>query len=115
MLLAGLVLARSMQVKILLSARASGLRRAIGTMNFVSTSAIKWLVAYSEQLGIDAPNGDECEQILALAGIAAHASERTAAPVACWLAAKTGLTADEARELALRIVVPDSDVEEDSM
>src|ERR1022692_3006640 len=115
MLPAGLVLARSMYVRVLLSARASGLRRAIGTMNFVSTSAIAWLVAYSEQLGIDAPTDDECDHILSLAGIAAHASERTAAPVACWLAAKEGLSADKGRGVGARIVVPDSDVEEDSM
>jgi hypothetical protein len=83
-------------------------------MNFVSTSANEWLIAYSEQLGIDAPNEDERDQILALAAIAAHASERTAAPVACWLAAKAGLGAAEARALALRIVGPDSEPEQHS-
>jgi hypothetical protein len=83
-------------------------------MNFVSTSANEWLIAYSEQLGIDAPNEDECDQILALAAIAAHASERTAAPVACWLAAKAGLGAVEARALALRIGLPDSEPEQHS-
>jgi hypothetical protein len=78
-------------------------------MTRMSTSAPEWIAAFAGQLGIDAPSDDECADILALAGTAAHNSERTAAPVACWMAAKAGLAANEARELALRLVVPDSD------
>ena len=77
-------------------------------MTFMATSAIEWISAYAEQLRVDVPSQDEIDQILELAGTAAHASERTAAPVACWLAARAGLGADEARELALLIEVPDS-------
>jgi hypothetical protein len=66
----------------------------------MSMTAAQWLAAYSELLGTDAPNEDEVNRILALAGVAAHASERTAAPVACWLAARAGLDLDEARALA---------------
>jgi len=66
----------------------------------MTTSAMEWLSAYSEALGIDAPSEEEVNQILALAGIAAHASERTAAPVACWLAARAGLEPAAARSLA---------------
>lgn len=75
-------------------------------MNAVSTTAVEWLRAYAQQLGIDAPDEEECDHILALAGTAAHASERTAAPVACWLAAMAGLDAAQANELALRVIVP---------
>ena len=75
----------------------------------MSTLGAVWLAAFAEQLGIEAPSEAEVGDILAFAGTAAHASERTAAPVACWLAARTGLTASEARELALGVVVPDSD------
>ena len=71
-------------------------------------SVAEWLAAYAERLGIDAPGETECDEILALAAIAAHASDRTAAPVACWLAARAGLTASEARELALGVTAPDS-------
>jgi len=78
-------------------------------MTFMTTTANEWIAAYAAQLRVDVPNQDEIDQILELAGTAAHASERTAAPVACWLAAKAGLGADEARELALLIEVPDSD------
>jgi hypothetical protein len=78
-------------------------------MTFMTTSATEWIGAYAAQLRIDAPSQEEIDQILSLAGTAAHASERTAAPVACWLAAKAGLGAEEARELALLIEVPDSD------
>jgi hypothetical protein len=80
----------------------------------MSTSAAMWLAAFAEQLGVDAPTENECQDILALAGTAAHASERTAAPVACWLAARAGLAASEASEMALRVVVPDADAVSDS-
>jgi hypothetical protein len=78
-------------------------------MTFMTTTANEWIASYAAQLRVDALNQDEIDQILALAATAAHASERTAAPVACWLAAKAGLGPEEARELALLIEVPDSD------
>ena len=85
----------------------------IGTMTFMTTTANDWIGAYAAQLRVEMPSQEEIDQILALAGTAAHASERTAAPVACWLAAKAGLGAEEAQELALLIVVPDSDTSEE--
>jgi hypothetical protein len=66
----------------------------------MATSAIEWLAAYSEALGIDPPTEEEVNDILALAGVAAHSSERTAAPVSCWLAARAGVELSEARRLA---------------
>jgi len=89
------------------------LRGAIGTITFIKTTANEWIAAYAAQLRVDAPSQDEIDQILELAGTAAHASERTAAPVACWLAAKAGLGADEARELALLIEVPRKNMTQD--
>jgi Domain of unknown function (DUF6457) len=59
-----------------------------------------WLAAYAEKLGVDAPTQDELTAVLDLAGEAAHSSERIAAPVACWLAAKAGVGLDEAMRLA---------------
>jgi Domain of unknown function (DUF6457) len=52
--------------------------------------AKQWLAAYAEQLGTDAPTAAEMTAVLDLAAEAAQASERTAAPVACWLNAKGG-------------------------
>jgi hypothetical protein len=63
-------------------------------------NAPDWLAAYADKLGVSAPTTDELEAVLALAGEAAHSSERIAAPVACWLAAKAGLDLDEALRLA---------------
>jgi hypothetical protein len=42
------------------------------------------------------------EQLLTLAGEAAHRSERTAAPIACWLAGRAGLDPAAAVALAQR-------------
>lgn len=77
-------------------------------MTHVSASATEWLAAFAAQLGLDPPGDDERADILALAGTAAHNSERMSAPIACWLAAKAGLEASEARELALGLVFQES-------
>jgi hypothetical protein len=62
--------------------------------------ARSWISAYAERLGADAPGRDEFEAILALAAEAAHSSERIAAPVACWVAAKAGVSLTDALEAA---------------
>jgi hypothetical protein len=66
-------------------------------------NAEDWLSAYAEQLGTRPPTQAERGALLALAGEAAHASERTAAPVACWIAAKAGVAAEDALALARTI------------
>ena len=63
-------------------------------------NAKEWIDAYAERLGTDPPSADEFEAILDLAAEAAHASERVAAPVACWLSAKAGRSLPESLELA---------------
>ena len=65
--------------------------------------ARSWISAYAERLGTDSPTRDEFEAILELAAEAAHSSERVAAPVACWVAAKTGVPLNDALEAARRI------------
>ncbi len=50
-----------------------------------------WVAAYAERLGLAAPSDLEFDSILELAAVAAHGSERVAAPVACWLAGRAGL------------------------
>jgi hypothetical protein len=66
-------------------------------------TAEEWIAAYAAALGRPAPTPDEIDAVLALASTAAHASERRAAPVACWLAASAGTSLDEARALAERV------------
>ncbi|MGA9860366.1 MAG: DUF6457 domain-containing protein [Solirubrobacteraceae bacterium] len=66
-------------------------------------TAPEWLAAYAQKLGIPAPTEQELEAVLDLAGEAAHSSQRIAAPVACWLAAKAGVELDEAMRLAKEV------------
>jgi Domain of unknown function (DUF6457) len=70
-------------------------------------NAKEWLAAYADRLGVEAPTADELKAVLDLAAEAAHASERIAAPVACWLAAKAGRSLVESLALA-REVAPTS-------
>lgn len=73
------------------------------------TTSSQWLDAFAQALGVDAPSEETREQILALAGAAAHASERTAAPVACWLCASAGIDVAEALALAEGLALDASD------
>ena len=66
-----------------------------------------WIEAFAVVLGVPTPSEDEMESVLALAAEAAHASERTAAPLACWMAARAGLDSNQALEAA-RQVLPDT-------
>ena len=58
---------------------------------------------FAEEIGVDPPPATEFEGILELAGVAAHASARQAAPVTCWLAAAAGLPVEEALDVARRV------------
>ncbi len=60
----------------------------------------EWLRAFCAEIGVDAPTAEEEAQLLELAAIAAHASERPAAPLACWAAGRTDRSPDELREIA---------------
>ena len=63
-------------------------------------NAKEWLAEYAKRLGTVPPASEEFALILELAGAAAHASERVAAPAATWVAAKSGRPLDEALEIA---------------
>ncbi len=63
----------------------------------------EWIAAFAERAGVPRPSLEEIRQLLELAGSAAHASERTAAPLACWIAGRSGASLAELRELAQRI------------
>jgi hypothetical protein len=62
----------------------------------IEPAALRWIERYAAELGVDPPAPAEVERMLALAAHAAHASHRQAAPLACWLAARAGLSPDEA-------------------
>ena len=66
-------------------------------------NAREWIDAFAAEVGQDPPTKAELEAILDLAAVAAHSSERIAAPVACWLGGRTGATLEELRAAANRI------------
>ncbi|HZE05921.1 MAG TPA: DUF6457 domain-containing protein [Solirubrobacteraceae bacterium] len=69
-------------------------------------NAREWLAAYAESLGTSPPSTEEFKAILDVAGEAAHASERVAAPAACWVAARAGVDLDEALRVARELGDP---------
>ena len=50
----------------------------------------------------DFPDVEEVKRLLELAAEAAHSSARTAAPIACWIAGRSGLSAAELMKAARR-------------
>ena len=66
-------------------------------------NANEWLAAFAERLGTTPPSTEEFKRILDVAGVAAHSSERVAAPAATWVAAKAGVDLDEALRIAREI------------
>ncbi|MBV9337371.1 MAG: hypothetical protein JO262_15905 [Solirubrobacterales bacterium] len=69
-------------------------------------NARDWLAAYAEKLGTPPPSNQEFKAILDVAAEAAHASERVAAPAACWVAARAGVDLDEALRAAREVGEP---------
>ncbi len=69
-------------------------------------TAEAWLDAFAARLGVPAPTEEERTALLRLASTAAHDSERRAAPIACWLAARAGLTPEDAHAAALDLAGP---------
>jgi hypothetical protein len=69
------------------------------------TTTAERVSASAEATGIAPPSQDDIDALLQLAGVAAHASERTAAPITCWIAATAGLTPARALALAESIAV----------
>jgi hypothetical protein len=61
-------------------------------------SGREWLEVFAAQIGAEAPDDETIEALLDIAGVAAHASERIAAPIACYLIGRAG--ADPAAVLA---------------
>lgn len=69
----------------------------------MAITGTEWIATFAERLGIDAPDAATVDVLLELAGVAAHSSERIAAPIACWLVGRTGVEPTAALELAQSI------------
>jgi Domain of unknown function (DUF6457) len=66
-------------------------------------SAEEWIEGFAKVLGVAPPSEEELARVLELASVAAHSSERRAAPVACWLAGATGRPVEELIDLARQV------------
>jgi hypothetical protein len=62
--------------------------------------ARKWIDAFAAVLGVEPPDEATVDRLLELAATAAHASQRTAAPLACYLAGRAGIDPERAAALA---------------
>jgi hypothetical protein len=63
----------------------------------------EWIAAFAREAGLTGPSLVEIRELLDLAGTAAHASERTAAPLACWIAGRSDRSIEELRAAAERV------------
>ena len=77
-------------------------------MSDLDPSVSVFLARFARELGTDPPTEAEIDAILGLAGVAAHASARQAAPVACWLVARAGADVATATAIAGRLDAPPS-------
>lgn len=66
-------------------------------------TAEQWIAAFATAIDGESASAEETEKLLALAAVAAHSSERIAAPIACWIAGRKGIDLDEARQIAEEI------------
>lgn len=60
----------------------------------------EWIVEFASKLGVTPPDAQATDTLLSLAGVAAHHSERTSAPVACYLVGLAGIDPSRAAEIA---------------
>lgn len=60
----------------------------------------EWIAEFTREIGTDPPTPEEVDYLLGLAAVAAHGSERTAAPLACWLAGRSGMSLAQLKEVA---------------
>jgi len=63
----------------------------------------EWIASFAREAGVAPASVQEIRQLLELAAVAAHASERTAAPLACWIAGASDLSVPQLLALAERV------------
>jgi hypothetical protein len=66
-------------------------------------NAREWIDAFAGRLGVEPPTAEEWSQLLDMSGVAAQASERVAAPVSCWVAARAGISTADALAAAREV------------
>jgi hypothetical protein len=66
-------------------------------------NAREWIDAFAAEIGAEPPSADDIKRILDLAAVAAHSSERIAAPVACWVAGASGASLADLQAAAERV------------
>lgn len=69
-------------------------------------NAEEWIEEFAKELGLAPPGEEELARVLELASVAAHSSERRAAPVACWLAGASDRPLAELIEAGQRLGSP---------
>jgi len=69
----------------------------------MTLQAREWLDRYAAAIGTPPVSDEDLEALLTLSGVAAHASERTAAPVSCYLVARSGLPITDALAVARQL------------
>ncbi len=67
-------------------------------------TAREFLEAFALEIGAPVPTAEEFVELLALAALAAHSSERLAAPLACWMGGVSGRSTPELLAAARRVV-----------
>lgn len=66
-------------------------------------TADEFLAAFAAEVGAAPPTPADVEALLKVASIAAHGSERLAAPLACWIGGASGRPAGELLAAARRV------------
>lgn len=69
-------------------------------------TAQEFVAAFSAAAGVPAPTPDQATELLELAAVAAHASERIAAPLCCYVAGLTGRPVEELLAVARQVAQP---------
>jgi Domain of unknown function (DUF6457) len=83
--------------------RSDRVLRSVSIGHHSKVTAAEWIEHYAKAIGEDRPSRAQMKGVLDLAATAAHASERKAAPIACWLAGRTGRPLSELQQLAASI------------
>jgi hypothetical protein len=71
-------------------------------------TAAEWLERFAATLGGEPPDEATMATLLDLAGVAAHSSERIAAPLACYLAGRLGIDPADALARARALAGPEA-------
>jgi len=62
--------------------------------------ANEWISIFAGRLGLEAIPQEDIDALLDLASVAAHTSERLAAPLTCFLVGKAGISPAAAKAIA---------------